>query len=118
MDVSRQIWAEQNRSVELEYDDKISAEVEQAVGHYDPFDSDELDKKNYRRRLDAAIDTLPIMQRRIVEMLLKEIPIDSSDPDTLTISKVLGKAEKTIRNQRDRAFVSLRRHLERKEEMR
>ena len=51
-------------------------------------------------------------------MLLKEIPIDSSDPDTLTISKVLGKAEKTIRNQRDRAFVSLRRHLERKEEMR
>ncbi|MCQ0033103.1 sigma-70 family RNA polymerase sigma factor [Burkholderia glumae] len=119
LDASRQVWTEENRSAELEDDDEqISAEVEQAVEHYDPFDADELDKKDYRRLLDGAIDTLPLIQKRIVEMLRLEIPIDSGDPETVTISKTLGKAEKTIRNQRDRAFATLRRRLERKEEVR
>ncbi|WP_438332254.1 RNA polymerase sigma factor [Burkholderia pseudomallei] len=119
LDASRQVWTEENRSEELENDEgEISVEVEQVVKHYDPFDADELDKKDYRRLLDGAIDTLPPLQKRIVEMLRLEIPIDSSNPDTLTISKTLGKAEKTIRNQRDRAFDTLRRRLERKEEVR
>lgn len=116
LDASSQVWAEQNRSAKLENeDDEISAEVEQAIDHYDPFDADEIDKKDYRRLLDGAIDTLPPLQKRIVEMLRQDIPIVSNDPSTLTISKVLGKAEKTIRNQRDRAFETLRRRLERKE---
>lgn len=116
LDASAQVWTEQNRSAELENeDDELSAEVEQAIDHYDPFDPDELDKKHYRRVLDGAIDTLPPLQRRIIEMLHQEIPIVSSDPSVPTISKVLGKAEKTIRNQRDRAFATLRRRLERKE---
>lgn len=119
LDASRQVWREENRSEKLENDEEeISAEVEQAVEHYDPFNADELDKKNYRRLLDGAIDMLPPLQRRIVEMLRLEIPIDSSNPETLTISKALNKAEKTIRNQRDRAFATLRRRLERKEEVR
>lgn len=119
LDASRQAWTEENRSAELEDDDEeISTEVEQSVERYDPFDADELDKKDYRRLLDGAIDTLPPIQKRIVEMLRLEIPIDSGDPETLTISKTLGKAEKTIRNQRDRAFATLRRRLERKEEVR
>lgn len=116
LDASSQVWAEQNRSAQLENeDDEISAEVEQATDHYDPFDADEIDKKNYRRLLDGAIDTLPPLQKRIVEMLRQDIPIVSNDPSTPTISKVMGKAEKTIRNQRDRAFETLRRRLERKE---
>lgn len=116
LDASSQVWAEQNRSAQLESeDDEISAEVEQAIDHYDPFDPDEIDKKDYRRLLDGAIDTLPPLQKRIVEMWRQDIPIVSSDPSILTISKVLGKAEKTIRNQRDRAFETLRRRLERKE---
>lgn len=115
-DASSQVWTEQNRSAELENEDnELSAEVEQAIDHYDPFDPDELDKKDYRRLLDGAIDTLPPLQRRIVEMLRQEIPIVSNDPSVPTISKVMGKAEKTIRNQRDRAFATLRRRLERKE---
>lgn len=59
LDASRQVWTEENRSEERENDEEeISAEVEQAVEHYDPFDADELDKKDYRRLLDGAIDTL------------------------------------------------------------
>ena len=41
-------------------------------------------------------------------MLRQGIPIDSKDPSVLTISGVLGKVEKTIRNQRDKAFARLR----------
>lgn len=116
MDASTQVQIELNRSTELmNEDEEVFAEVEQAIEHYDPFDPDELDKKNYRQLLERAIDTLPPLQKRIVEMWRLEIPIISSDPSVLTISRALGKAEKTIRNQRDRAFATLRRRLERKE---
>lgn len=116
LDASAQVWTELNRSAALENEDEeISVEVEEAVERYDPFDPDELDKKDYRRLLDGAIDALPPLQKRIIEMWRLEIPIVSSDPSALTISQALGKAEKTIRNQRDRAFATLRRRLERKE---
>ena len=82
-----------------------------------PFDADELDKKDYRLLLDDAIDSLPEFQRRIVEMWRQEIPIESKDPSVVTISKVLGKTEKTIRTHRDKAFASLRLRLERKGRM-
>ncbi len=46
-------------------------------------------------------------------MLRKEVPIDStSDPYAVTISKTLGKVEKTIRLNRNKAYVVLRRILE------
>jgi len=40
-------------------------------------------------------------------MLKNEIPIDSEDPEVFTISKALGKAEKTIRLQRNQALKKL-----------
>jgi hypothetical protein len=116
IEVSRKHWTNENRNDALGSEDgEVSAEVELAVGGYDPFDPDELDKKDYRRLLDSAIDTLPELQKRIVEMRRQDIPIDSSDPSVVTISKVLGKSEKTIRTHRDKAFAKLRRLLERKE---
>lgn len=48
-------------------------------------------------------------------MLLQDIPIDSQEPSAVTISKALGKIEKTIRTHRDKAFATLRLRLERKE---
>lgn len=115
LDVSTRHWTHENRSDELGSDEvEVSDQVEAAVGDYDPFDADELDKKVYRLLLDDAIDSLPEFQRRIVEMLRQEIPIESQDPSVASISKVLGKAEKTIRTHRDKAFASMRLRLERK----
>lgn len=115
LDASIPHWTHENRSEEVGTDEvEISDRVEAAVGHSDPFDADELDKKDYRLLLDDAIDSLPEFQRRIVEMLRQEIPIESQDPSVASISKVLGKAEKTIRIHRDKAFASLRLRLERK----
>ena len=37
-----------------------------------------------------------------------DIPIDSIDPNEVTISQVLNKVEKTVRNQKKKALASLR----------
>lgn len=117
-DASNRHWKHENRNDELGSDEVgVSERVEAAIGDYDPFDADELDKKDYRLLLDDAIDSLPEFQRRIVEMWRQEIPIESKDPSVVTISKVLGKTEKTIRTHRDKAFASLRLRLERKGRM-
>lgn len=47
-------------------------------------------------------------------MWRQDIPIESNDPSIESISKVLGKSEKTIRTHRDKAFASLKRFLEQK----
>ena len=117
-DANDRHWKHENRTAELETEDgEVSAQVESAVGDYDPFDADELDKKDYRLLLDEAIDSLPEFQRRIVVMWRQDIPIESNDPLLESISKVLGKSEKTIRTHRDKAFESLKRRLERKGKM-
>lgn len=111
-------WKHENRNDDLETEDgEISAQVESLVSGYNPIDPDELDKKNYRLLLDDAIDSLPEFQRRIVVMLREEVPIESKDPSIESISKVLGKSEKTIRTHRDKAFASLKLRLQRKGKM-
>lgn len=117
-DANDRHWKHENRTAELETEDgEVSAQVESAVGDYDPFDVDELDKKDYRFLLNEEIDSLPEFQRRIVVMWRQDIPIESNDPSVESISKVLGKSEKTIRTHRDKAFASLKLRLERKGKM-
>jgi len=41
-------------------------------------------------------------------MLRQGIPIDSKEPDVMTIAKALGRSEKTVRTYRDKAFAALR----------
>lgn len=112
-DASDRHWKHENRSVELCTDEE-SLPVGVIISGYDPFDPHDLDQKSYRSQLDDAIDGLPEIQRRIIEMLLQDIPIDSQDPSAVTISKALGKSEKTIRTHRDKAFATLRLRFERK----
>jgi hypothetical protein len=111
-------WREENRTTTIEFDPETnepSAEVEAALGNFNPFES-ACEGNDYRSRLDAAIDTLPPEQTRIIEMLRQGIPIDSKDPGTITIAKTLGKSEKTIRLHRDRALAALRAALARESE--
>jgi hypothetical protein len=102
-------WREENRTTTIEYDPETnepSPEVEEAAGSFNPFEN--LEANDYRSRLDAAIDTLPPEQIRIMQMLRQGFPIDSTDPDAVTIAKTLNKSEKTIRLHRDRALKALR----------
>lgn len=109
-DAQEQAWRDENRSQALEYDDsgELSPEVEAAAGAYDPFSGSDFDDADYRLRFDAAIGALPTEQSRIIHMMRQGFPIDSKEPDVVTISKVLGRSEKTVRTYRDKAFAALR----------
>lgn len=110
-DAQEKAWREENRSRPLEYDEEsgeLSPEVETAAGSHDPFPGSDFDDPAYRLRLDAAIKALPVEQSRIIHMLKLGFPIDSKEPDVMTIAKALGRSEKTVRTYRDKAFASLR----------
>jgi len=107
----RKAWKDDNRSSPLTYDDETSEptkEVEDALARLHPLSASKIDDPVYRSRLDAAIDSLPADQRRVIEMLLQNFQIESDDPEMTTIVKVLGRTEKTVRNRRDRAIATLR----------
>lgn len=110
LDAQGQVWTKTNRSRPLENleTNEISAEVEKAAGSFDPFADANSNEKDYRSRLDAAINSLPTEQKRIVTMIKMGIPIDSKDPEVVTIAKALNRSEKTIRTTRDKAFASIR----------
>jgi len=110
-DARSQAWTEENRTVALELDPEThepSPEVNKALGNFDPFSPQKINEENYRFRLVQAIEALPPEQSRIVTMIGRGIPIDSTDPYAITIAKTLGKVEKTIRKHRDLAFESIR----------
>jgi DNA-directed RNA polymerase specialized sigma24 family protein len=106
----KQAWRDEDRSMPL-YDDETgepTAAVERATGSFDPFNTSGFSDNDYRLGLDAAIDALPPEQRRIIMMLQQGFPIDSKDPDVITIARTLKKSEKTIRTYRNEAFAALR----------
>lgn len=112
-DAQEKTWREVNRASPLEIDHEsgeFSGDAERAGGSFNPFDPENLKLADYRLRLEAAIDALTPDHQKILEMIRLEIPIDSQDPNILTISKALGKSEKTIRTYRDQAYASIRAH--------
>lgn len=104
------------RSERIEADDETnepSLAVEKAVGSLDLKQELLSEDPIYRSRVVAAIQALPDKQRRVIEMILQEMPIDSSDEGVLSIRKAIGvSSEKTVRNRRDAAFASIRKALE------
>lgn len=110
-DAQEKAWREENRSQPLEYDEEsgeLSPEVEAAAGAHDPFAVSNFDDPSYRSSLEAAINALPPEQSRIIYMLRQGFPIDSKEPEVMTIAKALGRSEKTVRTYRDKAFAALR----------
>ena len=65
----------------------------------------------YRFQIRGAIDSLPKMERRVIDMLEAELPIESKNPDEPSISGLLGCTPKTVRNRRDRAIQRIRETL-------
>lgn len=103
------------RSERIEADEdsnEPSHAVERAVGSLDLKQELLSEDPIYRSRVIAAIQVLPDKQRRVVEMILQEMPIDSSDESVMTIRKTIGvSSEKTVRNRRDAAYDSIRKAL-------
>ena len=115
LDGRRMAFKEEKRTEPMTYDDETSelnAEIEKAAEAQNPLSGSKLDDPVYRSRMYAAIDALPEDQRRVLELLLLGIPMDSKEPGVQSITQILGCVEKTVRNRRDRAYVALRKTLE------
>lgn len=112
--VEHKVWRETNRSRTLENPEtgRVWAHVAKAVGFSDPFDAEELLKKDYREQLPAAIDKLTPEHRRIIKMCLEQYPAYSTDPEAISIAKVLKVSDRTARNRRAEALAALRNVLE------
>ena len=111
LDAKKKIWRREKRSVPVVVDEEtgeLPPKIEEAIGLAEAFGAAKLQRAEFRARLTPAIGTLPIFQQRILEMLRLDFPIDSKDPNVMTIAKALGSCEKTIRNQRDQAFNTLK----------
>lgn len=110
----RAILKKQSRRKPMQYDGdstELTLKMEQTLERVRSSDGQKDDDLPYRLRFYEAISTLPDDQRRVMELLLEGVPIDSEDPEARTIRKILGCVEKTVRNRRDRAFATIREAL-------
>lgn len=107
LDAQHKAWAEENRSCSSAPDDAILTASDQDETDSYAIDEDIFSDPFFRKRVYAAIDTLPPEQSRTMHLLLLGWPIDSSDPEVMTIAKALGCTERSVRNYRDRALKTL-----------
>lgn len=97
----------------IEYEEEsssLTAEMEERLASTRNLESPE--EKFFRFELSKAIDQLPPDERRIIHLIhVENMQIDSQEPDTPSIARLLDVSEKTVRNRRDRAYQTLRKAL-------
>jgi hypothetical protein len=87
---------------------EIAEHVERAAGSFDQLDWRKFDDSDSLLSLDEAIDALPELEKAIIELDRKGIPIESKEPEVVNIANALGKTPKTIRKYRNKAYATLR----------
>lgn len=109
-DAFRKIYRRDKPMVPLEYDEsgEVSEEVEEYLSLLSPRTMTLEEEITYRFRIRRAIDSLPELERRVIDMLGAEIPIESNNPDEPSIAGLLGCTPKTVRNRRERAVRRIR----------
>lgn len=106
LDAREQVWRDENRSVGL---DEADTALEEDSGSVvvDRLTEDISCDPLFRRKLYAAIGTLPPEQSRTIHLLLQGWPTHSSDPDVMTIAKALNCSDRSVRNYKERALKTL-----------
>lgn len=107
LDAQEKAWNEANRSWSSDLDEAAGAATDHGESDFYAIDDDIFSDPLFRKRVYAAIDTLPPEQSRTIHLLLLGWPIDSSDPEVMTIAKAIGCTERSVRNYRDRALKTL-----------
>lgn len=106
-DARKKAWRHENRTTPLALDDEtgeIFDEVERAAGSFDLDPEKEIVDRDYRKHVEAAIDSLNPLQRQIVQMRREGFPFYSEDLGVVDIAHTLKKADKTVRSQYDKAI--------------
>ncbi|MEX2170730.1 MAG: sigma factor-like helix-turn-helix DNA-binding protein [Pirellulales bacterium] len=83
----------------------LSGEMEKAIAHLKTTNYTSEEDYLYRSRLLAAIKSLPPAERQVIELLLQGNTL-------VTIAKLLGCVEQTVRNRRNRAHATIRKMMQ------
>jgi DNA-directed RNA polymerase specialized sigma24 family protein len=106
LDAQEQAWRDENRSVGLDEAD-TAIENDSGAVLVDRLAEDISSDPLFRRKLYAAIGTLPPEQSRTMHLLLNGWLTHSSDPDVMTIAKALNCSDRSVRNYKERALKTL-----------
>lgn len=110
LDKRRDVARKHARFTQLVVDEESNApsiEVEETFAKLKEPANAESSDFLYRLKVQAAINSLPAQERQVIELIDRGLPIESKDDQVLSIVKVLGCVEKTVRNRRDRAIQRL-----------
>lgn len=110
LDKREEVWRRHKRFKPIAVDEESnepSIEVEEAYAKLREPQNAETSDFLYRLKVQAAINSLPAEERQVIELLDRGLPIESQDPQVLSIVKVVGCVEKTVRNRRKRAIEKL-----------
>ena len=87
---------------------QLTAAEELQISDETPFSLPDTDDRHFRLVLSQAIDALPERQRSVCTMWMKDIPIESVDPDAGSMASILGCTGRTIRNDLQKIKTALR----------
>jgi len=108
----RELAGGERESIEIADDGAQMAEIERALLGFDPLHAFHHSDEDFRSRIWAAIDALPVEQNRILTMMRAGLPVGSGTPGENSISGILGRSPRTILNQKLRAFSAVREAVE------
>lgn len=86
----------------------IRQEVEEALERYKKPGLTTEEDLDYRIHVRRTIDTLPTDERKVIDLMLADIPIETNKEGEPSMTQLLGCTEKTVRNRRDRAFAKIK----------
>ena len=89
----------------------VRAVVEAALDRYRKHGLTDEEDFDYRINLRRAIDALPTVEREVIDLMLADIPIETTKDGEPSMTELLGCVEKTVRNRRDRAIEKIRQAL-------
>ena len=112
-DAFRKVLRHEEPLTPLEYDESgdLPDDVEEYSSLLNTPSMTREEEITYRFRIRRAIDSLPEMERRVIDMLEAELPIESKNPDEPSIAGLLKCTPKTVRNRRARAIQKIRETL-------
>lgn len=110
IDAWRSVMGHANRRVPMttgDDEERTTSEVKSALTNIAISTFKESEEKNYLKQTFHAISQLPDKEREVMLYILKDYPVETTDPSEPSISSILNCTPKTVRNRRKSARAKL-----------
>jgi DNA-directed RNA polymerase specialized sigma24 family protein len=106
----RQVCSQKNRATQIasfEEDLDLSDRELEQLTYGDLAEFERFGDKDYRMELNAAINRLPDIYRTALELYRREIPVETTNENAISISKAIGRTPKTTREYLKKAIATV-----------